>query len=286
MEQAQVPSPTEALRSPYTLSFDMLTCTGNWAIEVAQVYPFAEVIGMDISPVTPQAPIPTNCRFVKGDVTDDLPSRFGNGRFDLVHSRYPLNSVSLPFFLSNLRVGGTSSDICDRGLMGGVYETAWDHYIRDIYEILIPDHGHAQIIEFSLPKWANGSLPPNSALAEYYSLMAEGHRRRGTISSGGSHLQQRMRNAGFVDIQVTAKYVAVGDWPGEAKTVEEANFRRATSRCFFENVRDLVEDQPIFKEAYPSRVERKKFADRVWEECYVGRYPLYIEVYFPFVGVC
>jgi len=165
--------------------------------------------------------------------------------------------------------------------MGGIYETSWNAYIQDIYEILIPESGRAQIIEFSLPKWAENSLPSSSALKEYYTLMHEGHRRRGTISSGGAHIEQRMRNAGFVDIQVTTEYVAVGDWPDEAETVEEADFRRATSRCFFENVRDLVEDQPIFKEVYPTRAERKKFADRVWEECYNGRYPLYTEMYFP-----
>ena len=164
--------------------------------------------------------------------------------------------------------------------MGGIYESLWDKYIQDIFTVLIDGIGWAQIVEFSLPQWAEGDLPEESAVKQYYELMREGHRRRGTICTGGEHIEGRMRDAGFVDIQTHKKFVAIGDWPGEAETLEDAAFRRATSRCFFENARDLIEDQPIFKETYPLKADRKLFADRVWEECYNRRYPLFTEMYF------
>jgi hypothetical protein len=64
----------------------MYLMIGAWAVEVAEEYPSARVIGMDLSPVQRQD-VPSNCRFIIGDLTKDL-EEFGNGGLDLVHSRY------------------------------------------------------------------------------------------------------------------------------------------------------------------------------------------------------
>ena len=58
---------------------------GRWPVEVANEFPSADVLGMDISPVT-ITDAPRNCSFQVGNIVSDL-SQFGNAEFDLVHSR-------------------------------------------------------------------------------------------------------------------------------------------------------------------------------------------------------
>lgn len=66
--------------------------SGRWAIEVADEYPRATVIGLDLSPMQPDN-IPENCEFIIGDLTESL-TDFDDGTFDLVHSRSPSASNS------------------------------------------------------------------------------------------------------------------------------------------------------------------------------------------------
>ena len=75
---------------------------GRWAIEVADDYPNAQVIGMDLSPMQPTY-VPQNCEFIVGDLTESL-ADFDDGSFDLVHSRYlnPLTPLSSLPFLSTI----------------------------------------------------------------------------------------------------------------------------------------------------------------------------------------
>lgn len=59
---------------------------GRWAIEVADQFPSAHVVGMDLSPIQPTT-VPLNCEFMVGDLTKEL-NKFNDGSMDLVHSRY------------------------------------------------------------------------------------------------------------------------------------------------------------------------------------------------------
>ena len=68
--------------------------SGRWAIEVAEDYPRATVIGLDLSPMQPED-VPENCDFIIGDLTECL-ADFDDGSFDLVHSRSPSASTSFP----------------------------------------------------------------------------------------------------------------------------------------------------------------------------------------------
>src|SRR5579859_177349 len=55
--------------------------SGRWAIEVAEDYPRATVIGLDLSPMQPED-VPENCEFIIGDLTECL-ADFDDGSFDL-----------------------------------------------------------------------------------------------------------------------------------------------------------------------------------------------------------
>jgi len=58
---------------------------GRWVVDVAQEFPTAHVLGIDISPVT-RINAPNNCEFQLGNINHDL-AKFDAGSFDLVHSR-------------------------------------------------------------------------------------------------------------------------------------------------------------------------------------------------------
>jgi hypothetical protein len=59
---------------------------GRWAIEVADQFPTARVIGMDLALVQLKE-VPPNCEFIVGDLTQNLDD-FNCESVDFVHSRY------------------------------------------------------------------------------------------------------------------------------------------------------------------------------------------------------
>ncbi|KAL8928880.1 MAG: hypothetical protein Q9208_001658 [Pyrenodesmia sp. 3 TL-2023] len=70
---------------------DIGTGTGIWAIEMAEQYPNAQVIGTDLSPIQPQW-VPDNVRFE----IDDCEAKhwaWPEDHFDYIHSRYMIASI-------------------------------------------------------------------------------------------------------------------------------------------------------------------------------------------------
>lgn len=70
---------------------DVGTGTGIWAIDAADKFPAAEVIGTDLSPIQPRW-VPPNCRFEVDDA--ELEWTFKPESFDFVHARNLAQSIS------------------------------------------------------------------------------------------------------------------------------------------------------------------------------------------------
>ncbi|KAI9896160.1 hypothetical protein N3K66_008332 [Trichothecium roseum] len=65
--------------------------TGIWAVEFADLYPSADVLGIDISPIQPSF-IPPNCRFEIDDINKEW--TFEDDEFDFIHIRYMTGTVA------------------------------------------------------------------------------------------------------------------------------------------------------------------------------------------------
>ncbi|QGI88814.1 hypothetical protein CEK26_000029 [Fusarium fujikuroi] len=70
---------------------DIGTGTGIWAIDFADEYPNAEVVGTDISPIQPDW-VPPNLKFEIEDCTQEW--TYEPNSFDYVHMRYMYGSIS------------------------------------------------------------------------------------------------------------------------------------------------------------------------------------------------
>jgi ubiquinone/menaquinone biosynthesis C-methylase UbiE len=128
---------------------DVGTGSGRWVIEVADQFPSAKVCGVDLSPIHLDENDPKNAEFVVMDLTEGL--KFEEGSVDLVHSR-----------------SFTSLLAYNRMVHGGLTESQWPSYMKEIYRILKHGKGWAQCAELS-PPFAyseNGKLPQESALGE------------------------------------------------------------------------------------------------------------------------
>jgi len=78
------------LTSPQRI-LDLGTGTGVWAVDMADKYPSATVLGTDLSPVQPRV-VPPNAQFQVDDF--ELEWTFRENSFDMIHWRLLLASVS------------------------------------------------------------------------------------------------------------------------------------------------------------------------------------------------
>ncbi|KAI1849523.1 hypothetical protein JX265_013638 [Neoarthrinium moseri] len=117
----------------YTL--DVATGTGIWALEFAQRFPNAQVIGTDLSLIQPLNLAAPNCQFYRQDAEKDWD--FGGILFDYIHLRFTFSCFDNPrgvaqSVFDSLNPGGWveyQESIFDLGVMGGTAEgTAYKEY--------------------------------------------------------------------------------------------------------------------------------------------------------------
>ncbi|OHE97090.1 methyltransferase domain-containing protein [Colletotrichum orchidophilum] len=177
---------------------DMGTGTGIWACEygwyfpvlrfkiipllmrIADEFPTAEVIGVDLSPIQPLW-TPPNCRFE----IDDLEKEWTwSEPFDYIHCRTMEGSFANPAKI-----------------------------IKKIYKALEPG-GWFEAGGFVLPMGCDdGSVPKDSALSRWHDLLAEAGEKCGRSIESPSKYTSAIEEAGFVDI-VNKQYIwPLNSWP-------------------------------------------------------------------------
>ncbi|CRG85398.1 hypothetical protein PISL3812_02471 [Talaromyces islandicus] len=168
---------------------DIGTGTGIWAIDIADEFPSAEVIGNDLSPIQPRW-TPPNCKFLVDDV--EAPWLYRETEpFDYIHQRNMVGSI------------GDWDRLFQRALQhikpGGFYEIqefrVWFHS---------QDHG----------------LPNNSSIEKWQRLLTDGTARFGKPLNIVEQLAKKLRAAGFVNVHEEIRRVPIGAWPKD-KSLKE-----------------------------------------------------------------
>lgn len=158
--------------------------TGMWTIDFAEAHPESEVLGVDLAPV--MAPgVPPNIRFEVDDL--EQPWNFTR-KFDYIHSQ--------------LMIGAFSD---------------WPKFFRQGLEFL-EDGGYLEVhdIDFVI-RCDDGTLPADSSLARWHSLMHEAASKAGFPLEAISHVPGMMKAEGFHDVVAIPIKWPINPWPRDEK---------------------------------------------------------------------
>lgn len=176
-----------------TSVLDVGTGTGIWAVDVADDFPGAQVMGVDLSPIQPTM-VPPNLEFEIMDA--DEPWDFGQ-RFDLVHTR----------------------------LMNGFSIKSWPLFYEQAFNSLRPG-GWVENQEFGVDfQCDDGSLAPDSAIIQWTNLWNEGIAKFGlTGHCYPRRMMEQMESAGFVNVTLREYKMPIGPWPKDKRLRRAGSF--------------------------------------------------------------
>ncbi|KAL1995256.1 hypothetical protein VTN49DRAFT_1443 [Thermomyces lanuginosus] len=159
---------------------DLATGTGIWAIDFADQYPEAEVLGCDLSPIQPTS-VPPNVKFLVDDIESEW--AYGKDPFDFIHAR---------FLALSIRDFGKLLKQCYRSVKPGgwVEFQDWDGY----------------------PVSEDGSIE-GTGLERYYKEVYGAFEEAGYDARPGPKLEKWFKDAGFVNIHVEKFVIPYGVWP-------------------------------------------------------------------------
>lgn len=177
---------------------DVGTGTGIWAIDFADEYPQAEVIGSDLSPIQ-SAWVPPNVKFEIDDAT--LPWSWADNSFDFIHIRY---------------------------LFGAIRD--WSALFKQAYRCCAPG-GWVQSCEADVEiRSDDGTTDDVPVLKTWARIYAEGGQKLGTpfyVQRQG--LQEKgFQEAGFTDITSVDYKLPVSAWPKDHNLAEVGQYVNMT----------------------------------------------------------
>ncbi|RQM04831.1 hypothetical protein DH86_00003914, partial [Scytalidium sp. 3C] len=162
---------------------DFGTGTGIWAIDFADRYPSAEVVGTDLSPIQPMW-VPPNCRFYVDDVESDW-TYHDSEAFDFIHGR---------------------------GMAGSIKD--WPRLYKQIYQNLKPG-GYLEMQEYET--WVrsdDGTLENAKAIMEWQEKIDEASKAFGKQMNVAGLQKGYIQEAGFQNVH---EVIHKGPWPKDKK---------------------------------------------------------------------
>lgn len=172
------------IKQPQTI-LDVGTGTGIWAIDMADQYPGATVIGTDLSPIQPEW-VPPNCHFEIDDVTLDW--TYPEEHFDFIHIRE---------------------------LFGCIPD--WDFFFDQAYLHTKPG-GWIEIVEHSVcPTSDDGSMGPDHFYHSWGQTVCDMGEIFGKSFTIWEEAKERLEKAGFVDVVEVTYQWPMNGWPQDRK---------------------------------------------------------------------
>jgi len=164
------------------------TGTGIWAIDIADKFPSASVIGVDLSPIQPIWVAP-NCAFEIDDM--NMEWTYPPSSFDYIHIREMFGSVD-----------------------------NWDTLYAEAYKALRPG-GYLENAEHSIqPVSDDDTVGPDHIFTQYGTIMTELSARRGKEVDVWKRVKEYMERAGFEDVKETRLKWPMRAWSSDAKMKE------------------------------------------------------------------
>lgn len=164
---------------------DLGTGTGIWALDVADMFPSAQIIGVDIAPIQP-AWVTANCRFEIDDIEENW--TYKKESFDFIHGRD---------FLLCLR--------------------DYPKLLRQCYDTLKPGGWVELACIYPLVKCDDGSMPPDSAFKTVCDKFYEASVIWGTPVDAPVRYARYLLDAGFVDVSENIFKVPTAPWPKDER---------------------------------------------------------------------
>ncbi|RPB12153.1 S-adenosyl-L-methionine-dependent methyltransferase [Morchella conica CCBAS932] len=158
---------------------DLGTGNGIWAIDCGDLYPDAEIVGVDFSPIQPRW-VPPNVTFEVDDVEQTW--TYPDNTFDMVHIRQ---------------------------LIGFIDD--WPKIYAQAMRVLKPG-GILEISDFFAFGSDDNTLPDDSTIMKWCRMWIDGISKAGRQLPTSDHSKQ-MAKVGFEGIQYEQIKIALGTWP-------------------------------------------------------------------------
>ncbi|XDG08187.1 hypothetical protein ABKA04_007802 [Annulohypoxylon sp. FPYF3050] len=229
---------------------DLGTGTGTWAIEVADLFPGAEVVGCDLSPIQPFW-VPGNVRFIIDDIEDEW--AHGDG-WDLVHIRQVFPAIQDP-------PATNAEKMPKRHLKPG----GW---------IEVQDFG-------GIVKCDDDTLRTDSLLTQFYDMTTEALSQRGIRWTIANNLDEILRRIGFVNIECKKFKVPIGVWP-KSDAGEQAKRLRLVGLYMKSVFGDLIDALApiVFPLLSKSQQQMKEFVSNAQDELQTTTAHIYLDYFF------
>ncbi|KAK6523654.1 hypothetical protein TWF281_001633 [Arthrobotrys megalospora] len=160
---------------------DVGTGTGIWAIQVAEDFPEAAVMGNDVSPIQPNW-VPPNVSFEVDDFNE--PWLQTPESYDFIHSRDCHAAVS-----------------------------NWPEFVKNAFHILKPG-GWYESQEHTVEITADdGSVPEDNILKDWVRDLSDAFERIGKTCHAHPYIDKWMEETGFINIKKQYFKLPIGTWP-------------------------------------------------------------------------
>ncbi|KAI9015803.1 S-adenosyl-L-methionine-dependent methyltransferase [Phycomyces nitens] len=196
---------------------------GLWALEIGQKFPLCEVIGIDTLPSVQEFD-----NFTGLDHHEkELSIRQLNGAERAKNVKYQYGDILVPLEFPSC----TFDYVFQRDVATVVPAARWAGLLDEIYRVLKPN-GRIELVEHSF-SFSNPG-PILSLANEWFMKVAQGLSIEMEYIEG---LEDKLLQAGFVDLETLDLDVPVGEWPADDAQKEQGFLYKLQTKAMFQSMR-------------------------------------------------